>query len=99
MQSKIHGFFSEVLKEAPEVVARINESSMNIYFKKGCLVFDLTSLYKFIFSSDELSFIEFKKLLYASELNKQLMAEGGKVVLIDNKGNINKSLYGLNRRS
>jgi len=97
MQRKIHVFFSGVLEEVPELEGRINESSLNIYFRKDCLVFDLTSLYEFIFSSDELSFIEFKKLLYASELNKQLMAEGGKIVLIDNKGNINKSLYGLSR--
>jgi len=97
MQSKIHIFFSEVLNEVPELLVRINESSMGIYFEKGRLVFDLTSLYEFIFSSDELSFMEFKKLLYGSELNKQLMAEGGKVVLTDNRGNVNKSLYGLER--
>ena len=97
MNSKIQVFFNGILKESPELYARINALTTNIYFSNGGLVFDLPSLYGFIFSSDELSFREFKQLLYASELNKQLTSVGAKVVLLDNKGNINQSLYGLNR--
>jgi len=95
--SKILGFFSRILKEDPEHYARVNAATSNIYFEGECLVFDLPSLYDFIFTNDELSFIAFKQMLYASELNKQLTAQGGKVVIIENKGNINKSLYGLSR--
>jgi len=95
--AKVLSFFSGILKEDPELYARINAATTKIYFEQAELVFDLRSLYDFIFSSDELSFVEFKQLLYASELNKQLTSLGAKVVLVDNKGNINKSLYGLNR--
>ena len=94
---KILSFFSSILKKDPEHYARVNAAISNIGFDGECLVFDLPSLYGFIFPNDELSFIEFKQILYGSELNKQLTAQGGKVVVIDNKGNINQSLYGLSR--
>ena len=95
--SKILDFFNGILNEDTKLCARVNATTTSLYFKQGRIVFDLPSLYGFIFSTDELSFIEFKQLLYASKLNKQLLSRGVKVIIIDNKGNVNKSLYGLSK--
>jgi len=95
MYSMIEGFFDAVIRGDEALCERINKAKTTIYFNNGQLMFDLNSLHGMIFSSNQLSFQAFKKLLYGGQLNTYLRTKGVHVVVIKNVGKVSGNIYGL----
>lgn len=63
--------------------------------------FSLPALHAFVrgqlAAQDALEYLQFRRQLFASDLNTRLRDLGAEIVIVDNHGNVDQSLYGLRR--
>ncbi|MCJ8271079.1 MAG: hypothetical protein MJK04_16965 [Psychrosphaera sp.] len=78
-----------------EQMTAVNQSTAQIGFEQGTLVFSLEGLYHFVTDEREISFRAFKKQLYAGSLNHDLATLGGKVDVYQSVEHSKSRLYCL----
>lgn len=92
---QIRQFFEQVVALDADTLRRIDASTRDISMQEGVLVFSLTGLQAFLYPEKSEEFATFKKMLYASELNRQLREKGNEIVIYRSSGKIRSSLYCL----
>ena len=63
----------------------------------GHWVFNLPELHRFLDAGQEMDYRLWRKQLFASDLNTRLRDLRAEIVIVDNRGKVDASLYGLRR--
>lgn len=63
----------------------------------GHWAFSLPELHRYLTAGQEMDYRRWLKQLYASDTNMRLRALGAEIVIVDNRGKVDASLYGLRR--
>ena len=79
----------------PELRQTIENSSIDARFDGDRFVFSVDALWRLCDPESELGFAEFRKMLYASELNSELRARGLEIDIYRSTGKIRSNLYCL----
>jgi hypothetical protein len=94
-------YFTRYLENDPEVIEAIQSFGESFQLKNNSWKFTLKDLYQFcsqqIPSIENLSYPLFKQLLYQNPTNQLLKSKGGKFEILFNSGQIEKTIYCLNR--
>ena len=90
-------FFVAVLQENHEILSQINCSEADLTLVEGELIFSLAGLQACIRGLTDLSFSDFKQLIYNSTINQQLSAYGAELSVYESRGKINQNRYRLKR--
>lgn len=98
LEYSLLNFFKQVAQKEPFLLCQLNEHDcFNI--KQNYWKFTLPDLYWFLQRQNQqfkkITYINFRKLIYSSPINKTLKEFNVKVVISDNKGNVDKSLYSM----
>lgn len=84
------GAVRELLKDAdPDAVCRIEAG------ESPGFVFTLQALFECLPPLTELSYKQFRQLLFQTRVNQRLMSQGAKIAIQDNFGNVNQTVYRL----
>ena len=99
MQQVITEFFNQVLQNDKKTMKRISDFQGELFVDQDSanLVFSIKGLHKLLAGDDILSYIEFRNLIYQSNINEILQTVGAKVEVHESSGKVNGSLYKLIR--
>ncbi len=99
MQKTVLNFFIKILNDDAATFDLIHAFNNELYLEKNtkCLVFTLPALHQFLNFDLRISYLEFRKIIYQSTLNTDLMPFGAKLVIHQSSNNVDSSLYRLLR--
>ena len=63
----------------------------------GSWTFSLPELHRYLTARQGMDYRRWLKQLYASDINTRLRELGAEIVIVDNRGKVDTSLYGLRR--
>lgn len=95
--SEIMQFFEGFLNRDPLVLERINAAGENVRIHDGEFIFSLEGLYRLTKPRQGDDFGGFRKMLYSSNLNRDLRSLDAEVVLYQSSGKLATNLYCLRR--
>jgi hypothetical protein len=96
MNDPVDSFFSQcqaMLAGDATLLARLRAAGFAC--QDGHWEFRLPALHRWL--APQMDYPRFRQALYASELNTRLQALGGEFAIVDNRGNVDLSLYCLRR--
>lgn len=79
----------------PDLCRRIRKMPDAARFDGECFVFSLEALWRLCDPEQGLDFAAFRRMLYASELNRELRARGLEIALYRSTGKVGSNLYCL----
>ena len=91
----LHEFFDGVLAADEIVLHRIETGPENAWVEQRAFVFSLAALLTLLDSEGEMTLKAFKKLIYSSELNRELSDHGAEITLFRSTGKVDSNLYCL----
>jgi hypothetical protein len=65
--------------------------------ESGGWTFSLPELHRYLDARQGMAYRRWRKQLYASDINTRLRGLGAEIVILDNRGKVDASLYGLRR--
>lgn len=85
-----------------QILNRLSVLDDDIYIKNEVLIFSLTGLYRFLnnnnyVSADNVTYQEFRKHIYASDINYRLSEIGLRIDIHDSSSKIDTSYYKLSK--
>lgn len=95
--ARVSALFRGVLEGEPQLLVALADYEGDIWLEGGDLRFTLPALHTYLYTPAELEYPDFRRGLYASELNAELQGLGGKVVIDTNAGKVDQTLYRLTR--
>ncbi len=97
MQTRLVRFFQRVLQQDSATLDALSGYGEALYFDQdsAVLVFTLRGLHQFIIKDGEMSYGEFRKCVYAGNINEELQRLGGKVVIHRSHGKVEQNVYKL----
>jgi hypothetical protein len=95
---EIRDFFARVLTEDAAVLALIDDCAESLQLLPQGLVFSLPALHALLDPDANLTYAEFRELIYNSTLNQELSAFDAEVILFKSTGKTDTSLYCLRRQ-
>ena len=95
LYSEVFNFFINVINEDVDTLNKIVNKSGSIYLKGGKLIFSIKGLSDFLDEEGSKSFNEFKKMLYSSYLNAELLEYGAKIEIYHSTSKVDTNLYCL----
>jgi hypothetical protein len=94
-------YFTRYLENDPEVIEAIQSFGESFQLENNSWQFTLQDLHQFcsqqIPSIKKVNYSSFKQLLYQNPTNQLLKSKGGKFEILFNSGQIEKTIYCLNR--
>ncbi|VAX01835.1 hypothetical protein MNBD_GAMMA22-169 [hydrothermal vent metagenome] len=98
-QDIVLNFFVKIIKQDIETLNRINLLNTELYFdtETNYLVFSLPALHQFLNDQLQLSYLEFRKIIYQSSINTDLSQSAAKIEVHQSSYKVNTSLYVLSR--
>ena len=99
MHTDILKFFKRVLDCDSEILRLINSCQDQVFLEHDsqCLIFSLPALHQIVTLDQQLSYHQFRKMLYQGSLNDDLKSLGGKIELHESNKTVDDSLYKLNQ--
>ena len=91
----VREFLLEVNSGSADVERKIEEASNECRIEAGLFVFSLEGLWQLCDPRKSLPFVDFRRMLYASELNRQLREQGLEVAVYQSTGKVSSNLYCL----
>ena len=92
----IREFLLKTNAGSPEIRNAIEDIlNCDIFFDADQFVFSLEGLWRLCDPQETLSFNDFRRMLYASELNQQLRTRGLEVAIYRSTGKVSSNLYCL----
>jgi hypothetical protein len=88
-------FFEAVLREDSETLARIEASPANTRIEQQLFIFSISALLELLDPRGETELKTFRKLLYTSELNRELRERGAQISIYHSTGKVDSNLYCL----
>lgn len=97
MQQILIEFFAGVLKQDEDVLQRLSEfeGDMRLEEEGSVLIFRLSDIHQFLNNEINLSYPEFQRMIYQSNINEELFSYGGKIEVHQSTGKVQDSLYRL----
>jgi hypothetical protein len=92
---QIRDFFAQVLAEDAAVLALIDDCAENLQLLPHGFVFSLPALHALLDPDANLTYPEFRELIYNSTLNQELSAFDAEVIPFKSTGKTDTSLYCL----
>jgi len=103
MFEQVLEFFIAFLNDDQSLLLAIEDGNKDICIQQDKLVFSLNGLYLFLLNSQliskQISFPEFKKMLYASRFNQELQAYNAVIEVYQSTSKVDTSLYCLSKRN
>ena len=90
----VQEFFKAVLQRDEATLKRIEDGPDDARIEQQQFVFSLAALLELL-DKPETSMKTFRKLLYSSELNRQLRTRGAEITVFHDSGKIDSNLYSL----
>ena len=96
MNDSVQGFLSccqLVLQGDAQLLAQLR--AQGFVCAAGRWDFSLPALHAYLSGEGDVDYRRWLRQLYASEINARLREQGAEIVILDNRGKLDSSLYGL----
>ena len=91
----VHDLFEAVLQRKADALQRIEAGPENARIEEGKFVFTIAALLAILDPEGSTDLKTFHKLLYSSELNRELRARGAEITVYHSTGKIESNFYCL----
>jgi hypothetical protein len=99
MQTHLIHFFQRILQQDSATLSALAGYGEALYFDQAnaVLIFRLSGLHQFMTEDERegMNYAEFKKMIYAGNLNEKLQRLGGKVEIHGSHGKVDQNVYKL----
>ncbi len=97
MQTRLVRFFQCVLQQDSTTLDALSGYGEALYFDRDnvVLIFSLKGLHQFMTKESEMNYSDFRKCVYASNINEELHRLGGRVEIHCSQGKIEQNVYKL----
>jgi hypothetical protein len=98
MNDPLQRFFScceAVLRGDAQLLEQLRAQGFSC--EPGSWTFSLPELHRYLDAGQGMAYRLWLKQLYASDINTRLRQLGAEIVIVDNRGEVDESLYGLRR--
>ncbi len=96
LDSALVQFFTQVAQRNPDQLDKLRAAAFNI--ESNHWSFTLPGLYDYLRKYEaigELEYNQFRQLLFSTPVNQSISAFGAKIVIVDNRGKTDRSIYAL----
>lgn len=91
IDNRIFKFMTKLLLNQRNEIINVSRSQANVYFEQEQLVFSIKGLYDYLDFDDQITLRQFKKALYAGQLNAKLATYNAKIAVYGNSLSENRS--------
>lgn len=97
MQTRLVRFFQRVLQQDSATLDALSGYGEAIYFDQDnvVLIFSLKGLYQFMTKENEMNYSDFRKCVYAGNINEELQRLGGRIDIHCSHGKVEQNVYKL----
>ncbi len=97
MQKIVLQFFNRIIKADTDIIKSITVFQGELFLEQNnqVFIFSLPALHKILSHELQVSYLEFRQLLYQGTFNQVLKSYGAKIDIHQSHQNINNSLYKL----
>lgn len=95
MYDKLINFMIKVVEKEDEIHMLIQGSGNQVEIRDNRFIFTLKGLYQTLLENGDGSYHEFRRMLYSSRLNSDLLEKGFKVELFSSTQKVDTSWYQL----
>ena len=95
----VRDFLLAVHAREPQLVSRIEKTPAECRLEPGRFVFSLEALWSLCDPQAILDFAAFRRMIYASELNRELRLRGLEIAIYRSTGKVRSNLYCLKATS
>lgn len=97
MQTQLVHFFQHVLQQDSTTLDALSGYGEAIYFDQDnvVLIFTLKGLHRFMTKESEMNYSDFRKCVYAGNINEELQRLGGRIEIHCSQGKIEQNVYKL----
>ena len=92
---KLREFFEAVLRHDEETLRRIEAGPDDARIEQQQFIFSIAALLELLDPSGETELKAFRKMLYTSELNRELGEKGAQIAVYCSTGKVDSNLYCL----
>ena len=92
---KLREFFEAVLHHDEETLRRIEAGPTDARIEQQQFIFSITALLELLDPQGEIELKAFRKILYSSELNRELGEHGVQITVYRSTGKVDSNLYCL----
>ncbi|NRB38441.1 MAG: hypothetical protein HRU20_08220 [Pseudomonadales bacterium] len=88
-------FFKNIIAEDAMCLAAVDQAGADMFMQEGSLIFSIAALHQLLIDTSVMSYGQFRKALYASTLNADLLHYGYSISVFSSAGHVDQSYYQL----